>query len=242
MSLVLSLSSIPSRFSGLEPVLDSIAGQSAKIDEIRLYIPKKFRRFPDYDGSLPQVPKNVRIIQPEEDLGPASKVLFAAADLKGTDCDIIYCDDDMIFEADRFARILQERDGRFDHCVSTDFGPAHFEGGQVLATRHPVARMPPKSLSYRIRRGLQIFAKQRRVEKETSPSDIALAKRDTQVSQRDLVVFLSALNSLTNFSTTSHPYSGPWMTIGCQGIWSARAFPSGPVPNLEYQCRLKATP
>ena len=157
MSLVVSLSSIPSRFSGLEPVLDSIAGQSAKIDEIRLYIPKKFRRFPDYDGSLPDVPKNVRIIQPEEDLGPASKVLFAAADLKGTDCDIIYCDDDMIYEADRFARILKERDGRFDHCVSTDFGPAHFEGGQVLATRHPVARMPPKSLSYRIRRGLQIL-------------------------------------------------------------------------------------
>ena len=157
MSLVISLSSIPSRFSGLRPVLESIARQTAEVDEIRLYIPRKFRRFPDYDGSLPEVPRNVRIIRPNEDLGPGSKVLFAADDLKGTDCDIIYCDDDMIYEADRFARIIQERNGRLDHCVSTDFGPAHFLGGQILPTRQPVARMPPKTLSYRMRRGVQIL-------------------------------------------------------------------------------------
>lgn len=157
MSLVVSLSSIPSRFSGLEPVLDSIAGQSAKIDEIRLYIPQKFRRFPDYDGSLPDVPRNVRIIRPDEDLGPASKVLFAADDLKGTDCDIIYCDDDMIYEADRFARMIADRDGRMDHCVTTDDGHITLDGKKLVTSRQPNSFRPPKDLTYRLGRMRQML-------------------------------------------------------------------------------------
>lgn len=158
MSLVVSLSTIPSRFAGLRPVLDSIAGQSAKIDEIRLYIPQKFRRFPDYDGSLPDVPRNVRIIRPDEDLGPASKVLFAADDLKGTDTDIIYCDDDMIYEADRFARMIADRDGRMDHCVTTDDGPIILDGKRLAPARQPNSFREPKDMTYRIGRLRQMLA------------------------------------------------------------------------------------
>ena len=157
MTLIVSLSSIPSRFSGLEPVLSSIAGQTTAIDEIRLYIPQRFRRFPDYDGSLPDVPRNVRIIRPDDDLGPASKVLFAADDLKGEDCDIIYCDDDMIYEHDRFARMIAERAGRLDHCVTTDNGPILLDGKRLMPARQPHARRPPKDLSYRLSRARQVM-------------------------------------------------------------------------------------
>lgn len=81
MSLVVSLSSIPPRFDKLEPVLNALLAQTAKIDEIRLYLPKTYRRFPDYDGSLPDVPRGVRIMRPNDDLGPASKVLWTVDDI-----------------------------------------------------------------------------------------------------------------------------------------------------------------
>lgn len=119
MSLIVSLSSIPPRFDKLEPVLQGLLAQKAKVDEIRLYIPKTYRRFPDYDGTLPRVPHGIRIIQPEEDLGPASKVLFAADDLRGTDCNIIYCDDDRVYHKHWFSRMLAAQAGHEDRCIAT---------------------------------------------------------------------------------------------------------------------------
>ena len=119
MPLIVSLTAIPSRFETLEPVLSAILAQDVAIDEVRLHIPKRYRRFPDYDGTPPVVPAGVRIVTPDDDLGPASKVLFAAEDLRGTDTDIVYCDDDRIYPPDWFARMLAARDGRTDHCVAT---------------------------------------------------------------------------------------------------------------------------
>ena len=121
MPTVASLSSIPSRFSRLPEVLTSLLDQDIGFDEVRLYLPKRYRRFPDYDGSLPAVPKGVRIIQVEEDLGPASKVLFAAKDLAGSDCDIFYCDDDHIYAPHRVSRMVAQRAGRLDHCITASY-------------------------------------------------------------------------------------------------------------------------
>jgi hypothetical protein len=119
MSLVISLSAIPPRFSELQPALEGLLKQTAKIDEIRLYIPKKYRRFPDWDGQLPDVPHGVTIIQPDADLGPATKVLFAAQDLAGTDTDLIYCDDDRIYHPEWFERMISARGDRTDIAVAT---------------------------------------------------------------------------------------------------------------------------
>jgi hypothetical protein len=118
VALVVSLSTIPPRFSDLCETLEALLRQTAPIDEIRLYVPRSYRRFPDYDGSLPDVPKGIRIIQPDEDLGPASKVLFAVDELRGTDTTIIYCDDDRIYEPDRFARMIEESRQRPGHCIA----------------------------------------------------------------------------------------------------------------------------
>lgn len=140
MSLVVSLSSIPPRFDKLEPVLNALLAQTAKIDEIRLYLPKTYRRFPDYDGSLPDVPRGVRIMRPNDDLGPASKVLFAADDLRGTDCNIIYCDDDRVYGPNWFSRILAAQKGREAEClVTASLALAHF-GFQPRCDRLPRVR------------------------------------------------------------------------------------------------------
>src|SRR4051794_32719177 len=62
---IISLSTIPPRFDRLAPTLKSLVEQSGAIDEIRLYIPKRYRRFPDYDGSVPSVPDGITIVRPD---------------------------------------------------------------------------------------------------------------------------------------------------------------------------------
>lgn len=146
MSLVVSLSSIPPRFDKLEPVLNALLAQTAKIDEIRLYLPKTYRRFPDYDGSLPDVPRGVRIVRPDDDLGPSSKVLFAAEDLRGTDCNIIYCDDDRVYHRTWFSRMLAAQGDRMGACVATSILELDRLGFQVRATHTPRLKKTVTSL------------------------------------------------------------------------------------------------
>ena len=144
MALVVTLTTIPSRFDKLEPVLRALCAQTADIDEIRLYIPKRYRRFPDYDGGLPVVPKPIRIIRPEDDLGPASKVLFAAEDLRGTDCDLIYCDDDRVYESGWIEEILRQGTGKKGHCIATSILHLEMVGAAEKQTRIPRAQLQRK--------------------------------------------------------------------------------------------------
>ena len=45
--LVVTLTSIPTRFDKITPTLRDLLKQTADIAEIRLYISRKYRRFPD---------------------------------------------------------------------------------------------------------------------------------------------------------------------------------------------------
>ncbi|SFR32336.1 hypothetical protein SAMN04488005_0291 [Yoonia tamlensis] len=152
MPTIVSLTAIPPRFAHLGPVFDALLAQTANIDEIRLYVPKRFRRFPEYDGQAPAVPKGIRVIQPDDDLGPASKVLFAVDEMRGTDCNIIYCDDDISYEPTRFARLIAEAKARPDQCIAADGD--HVAGGGKR--QMPRAVRAKKDLAYRGRRALQI--------------------------------------------------------------------------------------
>ena len=104
---VTTLTAIPPRFDQLGPTLESVLAQEIKPEAVRLYIPKHYRRFSDWDGSLPDVPRGVEIIRTEEDLGPATKVLFAADELRGEDVSIMFCDDDRIYLPDWSTRFMQ---------------------------------------------------------------------------------------------------------------------------------------
>lgn len=115
---IISLSTIPPRFAKLAPTLNSLIKQNGVVDEIRLYVPKRYRRFPDYDGSLPSVPTGITIVQPEEDMGPASKVLFAARDLRGKEAQILFCDDDKVFSPNWAAQLFAAQDERPAECVA----------------------------------------------------------------------------------------------------------------------------
>lgn len=119
--LVVSLSAIPPRFPRLDLTLRSILAQSRPADRVLLYIPRAYRRFPDWNGVLPKVPEGVEIRRCETDLGPASKVLPAAMELQGEDCDLLFCDDDKIFHRDWIARFLAAK-ARHPGCAIAQSG------------------------------------------------------------------------------------------------------------------------
>jgi hypothetical protein len=102
----ISLSSIPPRFPHLGPVLQSLLEQQGGPVPVLLYIPQSYRRFPDWDGQLPEVPAGVTIIRTAQDDGPATKVLPALRQFAGQDVNIVFCDDDNHYPRDWLAGFL----------------------------------------------------------------------------------------------------------------------------------------
>ncbi len=107
--LILTMSTIPPRFGDVYASLERLRRQTVRPDRIILYVPQRYRRFPDYDGSLPRVPEGVEIRRPDTDFGPASKILHAAEEFKGQDVDILFCDDDVVYPRTWIAAFLRER-------------------------------------------------------------------------------------------------------------------------------------
>lgn len=89
--LVISLTAIPPRYGQLGPVLDGICAQGA--DRVALVIPERYARFDP--APLPALPPGVTVLHTPRDLGPAGKLLAAAAAFPGAD--ILYCDDDWLY-------------------------------------------------------------------------------------------------------------------------------------------------
>jgi hypothetical protein len=112
------LTSIPPRFPFLKAVLEGLVAQRAA-DEIRLYIPKRYRRFPAYDGSLPEVPVGINICRTNEDYGPATKVLPAIREFRGRDVQILFCDDDGVFPPGWAKRLFKVQSKRKTQTIAT---------------------------------------------------------------------------------------------------------------------------
>lgn len=94
---IITLTSIPPRFGHLGPTLASLLAQDLPAAEIVLTIPQHYRRFPDWDGSLPSVPKGVTLRRCAEDHGPATKLLPTLGHYAGQAVDILFCDDDSLY-------------------------------------------------------------------------------------------------------------------------------------------------
>ncbi|MBA8840223.1 glycosyltransferase family 2 protein [Ochrobactrum sp. RH2CCR150] len=155
---VITLSTIPPRFHLLRPTLLSLLSQRLRAAEVRLYIPYKYRRFPDWDGQLPNVPAGITIVRCDEDLGPATKVLPAARDLKGQDVDILFCDDDKIYDAGWYGRFKAEAARKPGHCI-VEVGETFPDIADVgrPADRLPRSRWKVKDRHYRMKRIASLF-------------------------------------------------------------------------------------
>ena len=139
---IISLTAIPSRFDGLGPTLESLAAQGA--DQVRLHIPRAYRRFPDWDGRLPAVPAGVSVIRCDTDLGPATKILPAAQDLRGQDAQILFCDDDCILPHGWAQRLFALQARRPDQAVAIYVRPSYLPDTPAPAGRQ--ARQVPIAL------------------------------------------------------------------------------------------------
>ncbi|MBB6262523.1 hypothetical protein FHS77_003099 [Paenochrobactrum gallinarii] len=155
---IISLSTIPSRFKLLTPTLKSLLNQSLPAEEIRLYIPYKYRRFPDWDGVLPEVPEGISIVRCEKDYGPATKVLPAACDLKDQQSHILFCDDDKIYDTNWHQRFINAASKLPNTCI-VEVGETFPD---ISDACRPSSRLPRggrrrKDIYYRLLRVLKIF-------------------------------------------------------------------------------------
>lgn len=114
---IVTLSTIPPRFHLLAPTLRSLLDQKLPVDAIHIYIPKRYRRFSDWDGTLPQVVEDVTIRRCDQDLGPATKILPACRDYAGQDVDLLFCDDDKLYDPGWHRRLKRARAAHPDACI-----------------------------------------------------------------------------------------------------------------------------
>lgn len=109
MRHVISLSTIPPRFGDVGLVLSSLLAQRSRPEAVELYIPRSYRRFPQWGGGLPNVPDGVRIVRTDADFGPGTKILPAAKAYRGQEIELLFCDDDHVYLPDWAERILAVR-------------------------------------------------------------------------------------------------------------------------------------
>lgn len=158
--LVISLSTIPPRMQEIQKTLDSLLDQNVDVAEIRLNIPKKYRRF-DFDpADIPTMPSGINIHLVEEDIGPATKILPTAADLRGQDINIIFCDDDHFYPPNWAESMLRAQQEKPDACICRigyDFSerPELWEAS-IMASPLPRAKARVKDAKYRLRRAISL--------------------------------------------------------------------------------------
>jgi hypothetical protein len=148
LPLVITLSSIPSRFRDIRPTLESLLRQELPARDVRLYIPRSYRRFPEWDGVLPDVPAGITICRVDEDFGPATKVLPAIRDHAGEPVELLLCDDDRIYDPRWTTRFAEAR-VRYPDVVITEDGA---RVGSHRASQEPGAVRRAKDWRYRMER------------------------------------------------------------------------------------------
>lgn len=155
-AVVLTLTSVPPRFSNLPRKFRAIEDQTEKPDRVELNIPETYRRFPGEIPSLPELPDWVEVRRCATDFGPATKVLPTVERWRGHNVDLLVCDDDRIPDARWIERLKAARRDRPDDIIT--------ERGWNIEERFGIRRTDPdrprakpaprhgRTLSYRLKR------------------------------------------------------------------------------------------
>ena len=162
-AVVVTLTSIPSRFAFLPTRLAKIFAQSVRPDAVEVYLPRRYRRFPEiYPVHPPRLPKGVELIWVDEDVGPATKILPAYSRWQGKEVDLLLCDDDRAQDRDWILRLLTARASRPNDIVCERGWNVDERFGlqrESLASLQGRAVLDPsggRTLSYRLRRAFSL--------------------------------------------------------------------------------------
>ena len=123
-----------------------------------MYIPRRYARFPEYEGSAPEIPEGVVLRRLEEDFGPATKLLGPLRDNPEPETQILFCDDDMRYEAGWAASLFTEQARRPDCAICPLGSPLSAEVKTDYVSAHdPQAERWAKTLRYHLLRLGQKF-------------------------------------------------------------------------------------
>ena len=126
--IILSLSTIPPRFGLLADSLNSLLNQKKQADEVHVYVPRYYKRFPEHEFRIPDVPEGVLVKVVDEDYGPATKILPCARQYRGTQTRIVYCDDDRFADPSWLEALLDAgRKRKDDVVISTGANMTHYD-------------------------------------------------------------------------------------------------------------------
>jgi len=156
-NFIISLTSIPPRFSVLNETLHSLLAQSVEPERLVVYLSQNYRRF-GLLTQLPKVPTGVELVVVDVDYGPATKLLPAVKEYRGReDIRVIFCDDDKVYDPNWAARLLAASDQRPDCCIVEEGGDVcHYSTYKFRGSLSPRATRREKDLLYRLRRGLSL--------------------------------------------------------------------------------------
>jgi len=153
---IVTLTTIPPRFSNLGAKFRSLERQTVKPDRVQLTIPKTYRRFPGERPTLPSLPDWVEVFDSEIDYGPATKVLPAAKRWSGSGADLLLCDDDRLQDRNWVFRFKKARASRpVDIICERGWNIQDRIGAVQRQPREPRAEQHQtggKSLQYRLKR------------------------------------------------------------------------------------------
>jgi hypothetical protein len=135
---ILTLSSIPPRLPHISPLLRSLLAQDLPFAAIHLYIPRSYRRFPEWDGHIPSMPDGVTVRRCDLDDGPATKILPALREFAGQDADLLFCDDDTEFAPDWHRSFKMASDARPNACIAGE----GFDLTSMTNAARPQDRLP----------------------------------------------------------------------------------------------------
>ena len=106
MKVILSFTTIPPRFKYIQSYIENLKNID-NYKEIWINIPKKYNRFPDWDGKFPYTDFGVNVIinRDCDDLGPGTSAF--APIINGTNADIlIVVNDDTIYPKHMITHLL----------------------------------------------------------------------------------------------------------------------------------------
>lgn len=135
--MIVTLTSVPPRFQYLGGFFAALGQQRQRPEAVELYIPRRYRRFPGERPALPELPDWVTVIEIEDDLGPATKILPAIRRHRGKGIDLLFCDDDCRYDAGWTARFARMRRNRPEDALA-EFGT------RLRAQTGLVRRDPPR--------------------------------------------------------------------------------------------------
>jgi hypothetical protein len=151
--VVISLTTIPPRFKVIAETLDSLTRQSACIESINLYLPRRYRRFSYELDIVPTMPSGVRTCFSEIDYGPATKILPAVQEYREQDVMLLFCDDDKIYDPNWAQRFIVAATERPDCCIVEEGGDvSHYSSYNYQGALQPRAQRRPKDFFYRLKR------------------------------------------------------------------------------------------